>query len=569
MARAGLNAKDAKYYAKLANVKHGQKFSLRPLRKPLRPLRLDLATPRFNFGIQSAVAARALPAHSTSRLIAKCSVKVNIPAFQNNAMSESLSQQHEQLGHAVAKIIAEYAAKLDELPVASETTPAELERLFAEPLPVEGIAAEEVLKVFERDVLPNAMQISSPNYYGQFNPTPLVIGVWADALCSALNQNAGAWRNGPAAALVEAQVLRWLCELVGYGRESFGTLASGGSEANLIALKCARDRVNESIRERGVLEARGELVVYASEQCHFSLEKSLDILGMGRASLRKIETDASFHICTSALRQQIEDDRRAGRIPCCVVGMAGATSTGVIDPLKELAQISRENNCWFHVDAAYGAGLAFSAKHKSKLSGIELADSITFDPHKWMFVPFACGALLVRGGARVLRNAFDITPEYLSEDRGGVDLQYDFFRYGQMGTRRFSALKVWMAFKFMGKQGYAQTVERHIELTEHLAARLDELPDFERVGEIETAVCCFRYLPAPVRAMAPGQQDRVQQALQQRIERSGKAFFPSTVLHGRRALRVNINSYLTERRHVDDLVESLQTEGRELLKTLS
>jgi aromatic-L-amino-acid decarboxylase len=190
-----------------------------------------------------------------------------------------------------------------------------------------------------------------------------------------------------------------------------------------------------------------------------------------------------------------------------------------------------------------------------------LANSITFDPHKWMFVPFACGTTLVRDGGNVLRDSFDISPEYLSEDRGGDDVQYDFFRYGQMGTRRFNALKLWMAFKFMGQSGYAETVEHHLELTRHFANCLDELPDFERVGEIETAVCCFRYLPDRVRALSPDDQDRVQQALQQRVEKSGKAFFPSTILHGRRALRVNINSYLTERRHVDDLVELLKQEG--------
>jgi len=246
--------------------------------------------------------------------------------------------------------------------------------------------------------------------------------------------------------------------------------------------------------------------------------------------------------------------------------MAGATSTGVIDSLPELASIARENNCWFHVDAAYGGGLGFSDQHRPKLRGIELANSITFDPHKWMFVPFACGATLVRDGGNVLRDSFDISPEYLSEDRGGVDVEYDFFRYGQMGTRRFNALKLWMAFKFMGKRGYAETVERHIELTEYLAGRLDELPDFERVGEIETAVCCFRYLPDWVGALPPTDQDRVQQALQQRIEKSGKAFFPSTILHGRRALRVNINSYLTEARHIDDLVELLVIEGEQIQK---
>jgi aromatic-L-amino-acid decarboxylase len=480
--------------------------------------------------------------------------------------SESLREEHERLGLAVTKLISEHAGRLDSAPVTSAATPADLKLLFDEPLPAAGMAAEEILAQFERDVAPHAMQVPSPHYFGQFNPTPLAIGVWADALCSSLNQNAGAWRNGPTSALIEAQVLRWLCELIGYGSEAFGVLASGGSEANLIALKCARDSSDGKIRSQGMRSARGDLVVYASEQCHFSLEKSVDILGMGRQSLRKIDTDERFHIRVDLLRAEIEKDRSNGRIPCCIVGMAGATSTGVIDPLPELAAIAHENACWFHVDAAYGGGLAFSEKQKDKLRGIELANSITFDPHKWMFVPFSCGATLVRDGGNVLRDSFDISPEYLSEDRGGADVEYDFFRYGQMGTRRFNALKLWMAFKFMGKRGYAETVERHIELTNYLAARLDELPDFERVGEIETAVCCFRYLPERVRGLSGDEQDRVQQALQQRVEKSGKAFFPSTILHGRRALRVNLNSYLTEQRHVDDLLELLQSEGAALVQ---
>jgi aromatic-L-amino-acid decarboxylase len=481
-------------------------------------------------------------------------------------MSESLSQQHQNLGAAVTRIISDYADRLEHLPLTSEASPADLAKLFSEPMPQAGSTVTEVLERFTTDIAPHAMQISSPRYFGQFNPAPLPIGVWADALCSALNQNAGAWRNGPSAALVETQVLRWLCELIGYGPEGFGVLASGGSEANLLALKCARDSVDRRIPGAGLQAANRNLSVYASEQCHFSLEKSLDILGLGRKSLRKITTDDRFHIRVDELVAAIKQDRQDGFVPCCIVGMAGATSTGIIDPLVELAAIARDNDCWFHADAAYAGGLAFSEKHKPQLRGIELADSITFDPHKWMFVPFVCGATLVRDGGRVLRDAFDITPEYLNEDRGGADVEYDLFRYGQMGTRRFNALKVWMALKFMGKQGYAEVVERHIELTHYLAARLDELPDFERVGAVETAVCCFRFLPPAVRQLEVAKQDRVQQALQQRIEQSREAFFPSTVLHGRRALRVNINSFLTERRHIDDLVELLQREGAGLLQ---
>jgi glutamate/tyrosine decarboxylase-like PLP-dependent enzyme len=473
-------------------------------------------------------------------------------------MIDDFVEQHKLLGQAVPEIINAYAAALDTRRVTPAATPADLEKLFDEPLPEKGAAIADILRRFREDIEPNAMGVPSPKYFGQFNPTPLPIGVWADALSSLLNQNAGAWRNGPTSAMIEARVMRWLCDLLDYGPQSFGTLASGGSEANLIALKCARDQAAATIKDDGVRSAASDLVVYASEQCHYSVDKSVDLLGLGRASLRKIPTDERFHIRTDVLRDEIARDRAAGRLPCCLVGVAGTTSTGVIDPLEDLAVIARESELWYHIDAAYGGPLAFSPKHRGKLRGIALADSITFDPHKWMFVPFACGATLVRDGGRVLRDSFDMSPEYLSEDRGGADVEFDFFRYGQMGTRRFNSLKLWMALKFMGREGYAQTVERHIDLTNYLASQLDQLPGFKRVGEVETAVCCFRYLPDSVSRLDGIEQDRVQQRLQQTIERSGEAWLTTTVLRGRRALRVNINSFLTEQRHVDVLLTALQ-----------
>ena len=484
-------------------------------------------------------------------------------------MSEQLGAEHERLGRAVTKIISDYARSLDSRPVTSDATPAELEKLFDEPLPLEGSSADSLLERFAREVIPHAMQIPSPRYYGLFNPTPLPLAVWADALASAINQNGAAWRNSPAASIIEARVLRWLCELIGYDAQSFGTLTSGGSEANLIALKCARDRAAQRVRDEGVRAASGDLVVYASEQAHYSLEKSVDILGLGRRALRKVATDERFHLRTDSLRSLLARDKEAGRIPCCIAGSAGATSTGIVDPLDELATIARQHNCWFHVDAAYGGALAFSEKGRARLRGIERADSVTIDPHKWMFVPFACGAVLIREGGRLLRDAFDITPEYLSEERermGGTDAEYDFFRYGQLGTRRFNALKIWMALKLLGARGYAGIIERQIELTHYLAARIDELENFVRVGEVETAVCCFRFAPEAARDFEGRQQDQLQRALQQRIEESGEAWLSTTVLHHRRALRVNINSFLTQRPHIDDLVELLRRESARLME---
>jgi aromatic-L-amino-acid decarboxylase len=497
-------------------------------------------------------------------------------------MSESNSAEHERLGQIATGIIARYVRTLDEARVCSEATPGELEKMFDEPLPVEGVGADELFRRFEREIVPHAMNIPSPRYYGLFNPTPLPVAVWADALASAINQNGAAWRNSPSGSVVESRVLRWLCEIVGYGAGSFGTLTSGGSEANLIALKCARDRAADFVRDRGMragalpagrhtshaaAATAGNMIVYASEQCHYSFVKSVDILGLGRENLRKVATDERFHIRTDALRREIERDLEAGNLPVCIAGAAGATSTGIIDPLDELADIATEYKLWFHVDGAYGATLALSEKYRHRLRGIERADSVTIDPHKWMFVPFAAGAVLVRDGGRVLRDAFDITPEYLSEERGGgEDVPFDFFRYGQLGTRRFNALKIWFALKTLGTRGYAEIIERQIELADYFAARVAALEEFEQVGEVETAVCCLRFLPPQMRAADGAELDALQRELQQRIERSGEAWFSTTVLDGRRALRVNVNSFLTERRHIDDLLELLRRESREVLK---
>ena len=491
--------------------------------------------------------------------------RIRVSILKDHTAVDGFAEEHLRIGQAVLRIVAEYASSIGETPVSSPATVSELKAMFDEPLPVVGVARSEVLKQFKLDILPNSMQIPSPNYFGLFNPTPLPIAVWADVLASAINQNGAVWRNSSAANVIQARVIKWLCTLLGYSEGAFGTLTSGGSEANLVALKCARDNLRDSIRDNGLRSADREIVFYASDQCHYSFVKSVDILGLGRNSLRKIPTDEKFHIRLDLLNEQIELDKKSGLTVAGIIGACGATSTGIVDPLDDLADIAKDQACWFHVDAAYGGALAYSRKHQWKIKGIERADSITLDPHKWMFVPFSCGAVLVRDGGLVLRNSFDITPEYLSEDRGGDDVEFDFFRYGQLGTVRFNALKLWMALKTLGVNGYEQIIDRQIALTEYLASRLDELNDFYRTGQVETAVCCFRFVPDSAKNSSGQMQDSLQQALQQRIEKSGKAWCATTVLNGRRAIRININSFLTERVHVDNLIKLLTDESQFLL----
>jgi glutamate/tyrosine decarboxylase-like PLP-dependent enzyme len=475
--------------------------------------------------------------------------------------TEALAAEHERLGAAVTQMVADYARSLDDAPVSTRATPSELDALFDSSLPEYGTDAETLLNDIRRDVIAHAMHISSPRYFGLFNPAPLPVAVWIDALCSALNQNCAAWRQSPSATAVEVRVVRWLCELIGYGERSFGTLTSGGSEANLVALKCARDAVAGGASSHGLTGDDAPLRVYASEQCHFSLVKGVDVLGIGRHNLRTIASDARFRIHVEALREAIDEDLAAGYRPCCVVGVAGATSTGAIDPLDRLADIAGTYGLWYHVDAAYGGALAFSPLHRDALRGIERAHSVTIDPHKWMFVPFSCAALLTRDGARVLRGAFDITPPYLHE-RTADGEELDFFRYGQMGSRRGNALKLWVALRVLGRHGYQQAIERQLSLTRYLASQLDALDDFELVGDVQTAVCNVRFMPRIAQNLDPEARDELQRTLQQHVQRSGKAWLATTVLHGRRALRINIDGLLTQKQHVDELVALLREIGQ-------
>jgi aromatic-L-amino-acid decarboxylase len=492
----------------------------------------------------------------------------SVHTYATTPSPNAWAAEHKRLGAAVTKMIADYVATLEARPVCSTATPDDLVARFSGPLPDNGSDSIDVLQSLQRDVLPDLMNIASPRYFGLFNPAPLPLTVWVDALCSAVNQNAAGWRNSPSASAMESCVIRWLCELFGLPASSFGTLSSGGSEANLIALKCARDRAVTEASEYGLADSRAALRVYASEQCHYSVAKSADIVGIGRRNVRLIDTDDRFRIRIDALRATIDADLAAGYQPCCVIGIAGTTSAGAVDPLSALADLAAELRLWFHVDAAYGGALAFSETHRSQLDGIDRADSITFDAHKWMSVPFSCGAVLTRLGASVLRDAFDSTPAYLSENRYdtiGDDGSLDFFRYGQLGTRRANAMKLWAALRRLGRRGYEQLVDSQIALTKQLANQLATDDDFELIGDVQTAVCCVRYIPPAARRMTAIQQDELQCAVQQRIEYSGRAWLATTVLHGRRALRINVNSLLTHREHLDDLAAQLRHEGARLV----
>jgi glutamate/tyrosine decarboxylase-like PLP-dependent enzyme len=509
---------------------------------------------------------------------------------------DSRFEQLRQTGYAFVDLILDYFKGLEGRRVYGPVSPMGLDDLFAEDLPEEGCNFSELVQETRAKIFPNTMAIGSRRYFGMMNPAPLPVAILADALCSAMNQNAASWRHAPAGTAVEKRVIRWLCDLFGLPDTSFGTLIDGGSLANITGLKLAINRaLGRHLSQLEDLSPPGpeiaKLTFYVSDQGHYSFTKAVDLLGLGRGQLRKLPTDALFRIDLAAVEQAIEDDVAAGLKPCCIVGIAGTTNTGSIDKLNELADIAQRHGCWYHVDAAYGGAVILSDRYRPMLQGIERADSITVDPHKWFYMPFSAGGILVREGD-FLRQSFLVHPEYyMQRIKAGADgeaEEYDdfgrriipdprgfhmgdtvnFFQYGVAGSRRFNALKVWMSLKLVGRKQLGEWVDNDIYLARLLAALLRREPDFELLGPNTLGVCNFRWEPRNPDGSARFDDetgDRLNRRLQEQVEREGDAWFSYTVLEGRTALRVNVENRRMRRENIERLVRVIRSTADRIL----
>jgi len=480
------------------------------------------------------------------------------------------------LGDAAAAIIARHFAALPDLPVIPAVSPAETFRRFAEPVPEEPSDWRALLERFEHEVVPLSFHLPSPRYFGLMNPTPLPIAVFAEALGAALNQNVGAWHHSPAATAIEATVVRWLCSIVGYPDAAFGSLTSGGSLANTTGLKIALAAQLPASKTAGLHGLPQRPVLYASAEAHFSIEKSANILGLGTDALRRVPVDRDARADVAALRGMIAADRAAGLAPFCVVGVAGVTSNGVIDPLDALADVAAESRLWYHVDAAYGAGGLMSDALKPAYRGIERADSITVDPHKWWHLPYPCGAILTRDG-EAGRRAFVHEAVYIPETADAIE----FRDHGLAGSRPFSALKLWLAMKCVGRRAYGRHAETQVALTRRFAAELTKDGDWACVTPVDTAITAVRYLGghggtgarsgrADQRTSGPADDpqvtadgrrltaDAVQDRIVARVLAGRRHWISPTTTVGTRAIRVMVISYLTRWEHLQELIAELR-----------
>jgi len=468
-------------------------------------------------------------------------------------------EEYGRLAHRMVDEMLDHLRTVRERPV-WRPVPEEVAASFHEPLPSSPTPAGEVYAEFRERILPYPTGNIHPRFWGWVMGTGTPGGMLAEMLAAGMNLNQGG--GAQSGALVERQVIDWCKDMLSFPPEASGILVSGGSMANLVGMTVARNaRAGFDLRSEGVDPGRGRLVAYASTEVHSSVPKGMELLGLGRSALRLVPALADDTIDLAALRGAIAADRSAGNVPFLVVGCAGSVSTGAIDPLDALADLCAEEKSWFHVDGAFGALAALSPDLRPLLRGMERADSLAFDMHKWMFLPYEIGCALVRD-PRLHRGAFALAADYLEHTTrgiGGGDLWFS--DYGVELSRGFKALKAWMALKEHGSAKLGRIVRRNVEQARTLGDLVAADPDLELLAPVSLNIVCFRY-----RGKVQGEAalEALNRELLLRLHEGGLAAPSYATVHGRYALRACITNHRTRRGDLEILRRETVRLGREL-----
>ncbi|HEV7858033.1 MAG TPA: aminotransferase class I/II-fold pyridoxal phosphate-dependent enzyme [Pyrinomonadaceae bacterium] len=477
-----------------------------------------------------------------------------------------------QLSAAVVALVTDYFGHISELPIFPDTSAEKIAEALSAPLPTEGEPLEKLIEDC-RTIIGASRHNGHPRFFGYVASPSTPVGAYADLIASALNQNVTSWRSAPAATLIEKQVLRWLGQCIGCGEDAQGLLTSGGSQANLNALLIAhRTKAAGDVSSAGLWNAGAPMTVYTSDQAHSSIAKAADILGLGRDYVRLVKTEADFRLDVRALREQLEADTAQGLRPFCIVGNAGTVTTGAIDPLALMADIAAERDLWFHVDGAYGAPGMLDQKKRPLFAGMERADSVSLDAHKWLYSPVDCGCLLLRdaGQARAAFNAGEVN--YIKIHEQTEDESFAFWDYGVELSRRFRALKVWMMLRYYGVARVAAAISEDNVLAAYLAEAVNDAEDFELLAPVTLSICCFRYVPQgwrdklnssdeEERAALKAQLDLLNTRIMHTVQRGGRAYLSNATLNGSFALRACITNFHTTRADIRETLDIIRDVG--------
>ncbi|MBN1244263.1 aminotransferase class I/II-fold pyridoxal phosphate-dependent enzyme [Candidatus Bathyarchaeota archaeon] len=468
-----------------------------------------------------------------------------------------------KLGHKMLDDMLDYMQTVRERPV-WQPVPNQIKAHFSRPAPQQPQPPEEIYEEFVEKVLPYPMGNIHPRFWGWILGTGTVMGAFAELLAASMNTNTGGGDNH-IANHVEKQVIDWIKEILRYPQSASGVLTSGCSAANIIGLTVARNaKAGFDLRRKGLQSAPRKMVLYASQEVHSSIQKAVELLGLGSEALRRLPVNDYFQIDLEALKATITKDREDGYQPFCVVGAAGTTNTGGIDDLGALADLCQQENLWLHVDGAFGAWAALAPRARNKVAGMERADSLALDLHKWMYMPYEIGCILVRHEEQH-RKAFAVMPEYLVHGEGGRGLSGGdlpwFSDYGFQLSRGFRALKAWMSLKEHGSCKYARIIQQNIDQAFYLGELVNASPELELSAPVTLNVVCFRYVAPDMDGDA---LDEVNKRIVIELQEQGVAVLSGTIIKGKYVLRAANSNHRSRRGDFDVLVREVIRMGKEL-----
>lgn len=460
-----------------------------------------------------------------------------------------------QLEEAVQEFVHDFCVEKHNIhtsPVTQESNEEVIAKIKNAGIPLKGRPVNEVVQEMENEVFKYSGNPNHPRFFG-FVPGPASCVSWlGDVMTSAYNIHAGGSKLAPVVNCVEQEVIRWLADCTGFGEDAGGVFVSGGSMANITALTAARDKkLDENTLHLGV--------AYVSDQTHSSVAKGLRVIGIGENRIRKIPTNDRFQIEVNELKKAIEKDKEEGYIPFVAIGTAGTTNTGSIDPLKDMADLCEKNDIWFHVDGAYGGSVLVSPEHRHLLEGIERADSISWDAHKWLFQTYGCAAVIARD-IKDLYRSFHVSPEYLKDidsDKGFVNM-YDI---GIELTRPARGLKLWLTLQVLGSELIGSAIEQGFKLAQWAQEEVELKKDWEIISPAQLAIVNFRYAPSN---LTNEEKDLINEKISERMNKSGYAAIFTTVLKGKTVLRMCSIHPETTREDIQTTIQLLDKYAREI-----
>jgi glutamate/tyrosine decarboxylase-like PLP-dependent enzyme len=457
-------------------------------------------------------------------------------------------------GNSVTEFMSQYLGELRDRPVYRHTSSREIREKLDATLPIRGSSFDELLKVFRDSIIPFSRQNAHPRMFGYVQSPGIAIAAFADLLASMLNANLTVWRSAPAPVELERLTIDWIRQILGFNAEAGGLFVSGGSMANFAALAAARQPRNSSL---------DRLRIYASTETHFSIAKAAALLGIGRKNVQHVGVDERFRMRVDDLVVKITADLKAGLVPFCIVANAGTVNTGAVDSLAEIREVANRFQVWMHVDGSYGAFAVLAKSVRELFAGLERADSIALDPHKWLYLPVDIGCVIYRD-PQIARTAFTHEAEYTRIIGEEADEAFAYWDYGPELSRRFRALKVWMLLKGVGLGSLSEAIESNIACARYLESMVRASDDFEMAAPVELSIFCFRYVPAQLRGELPEAIDAFNERLLVALQRDGSSYLSNATLNGRFALRGCVLNYRTTLRDMEILLDDLRRVARSL-----